>query len=185
MFLSHTLFHSSPGPRSTWFCKYRLIPNLWEETEPQSICLPAGSCSQLRQQLTISCKWQRSGWGSFLRERVMEASKNNAGNPVFAEAHKVQSPLREPSLLSRSNKPLFPAILGDDSSVTSSGLPPWRAKQETGPPATALRSDWLRRRIRRAWCRTAAGIPGSGKCVKSPSKVKPKLGESQSDTIGS
>lgn len=69
MFPSHSLFYSSLGPRSTRFCKYYLIPSLWEETEPQSICLPAGSCRQLRQQLNISCKWWRGEWCSFLRSQ--------------------------------------------------------------------------------------------------------------------
>lgn len=58
-----------------------------------------------------------AGWGSFLRERVREASKTNAGNPVFAGSpggHKAQSPLRDLSSLSCCNKSLSPDILGDE-----------------------------------------------------------------------
>lgn len=53
-----------PCPRSTWLCKYCLIPILWEETKPQSICLPAGSCCQFRQQLTQECSGEVCGAAS-------------------------------------------------------------------------------------------------------------------------
>lgn len=67
VFMSCSLFHSSPGPRNTQLCKYCLIPNLWEETEPQSICLPAGSCCQFRQQLTQASNGEVCGAASLAR----------------------------------------------------------------------------------------------------------------------
>lgn len=63
---------SSSCSRSTHFCKYHLIPNLWKEMDfSPSVC-------QLEVTASLdNSKFQRDGWGSCLRERKnhKEASK--------------------------------------------------------------------------------------------------------------
>lgn len=112
---------------------------------------------------------QRRGvWGSFLSNRVTETSKKDAQG-LFAdppEGHEVQSPLTGPWVLSHCDKSLFCAALDDVPRFSISTL-----KDKAGDQA----SDRPRQRIRPAWCRMVTAISGPGECVKSASKIKPKL----------